>query len=88
MSAMYECIVEAPVSTVIALFAETDLFTKWMPNITEMTFLKEISNYRKLCSFKQHMPWPIAQRDLMVRFSGQYDQKNRAVLSVVKSIST
>jgi hypothetical protein len=52
MSAMYECIVQAPVSHVICLFAETDLFTKWMPNIYGMKFLKEISNYRKLSSFK------------------------------------
>lgn len=33
------------------------------------------------------MPWPIAHRDMLVRYSGQYDSKNRAVLSVVKSLS-
>jgi hypothetical protein len=52
MSAMYECIVKAPVHHVIALFAETDLFAKWMPNIYQMSYLKEISNYRKLVTFK------------------------------------
>lgn len=52
MSAMYECIVKAPITHVIALFAETDLFIKWMPNFYHMTYLKEISNYRKLIHFK------------------------------------
>ena len=87
MSAMYECIVEAPVSHVIALFVENDIFTKWMPNMYSMEYVKEFSNYRKLVHLKQSMPWPISHRDIMIRFSGQYDWKNRAVLSVVKSIN-
>jgi len=29
----------------------------------------------------------MSHRDIMVRYSGQYDWKNRAVLSVVKSLN-
>jgi len=57
-----------------------------MPNCTGSTYFKELSHYRKGGNITLSMPWPVAHRNIVCRTSGLCDEKNKAILCVVKSI--
>jgi hypothetical protein len=52
VSSLCECTVKAPLVHVLSLFAELDFFGEWMPNITDVTIEKQVTDYRGIYNFK------------------------------------
>lgn len=75
----------APLTSVLAMFAEIDIFESWMPMITQAKKIKAVTNYRGLYSCKQTMPWPIWPRDFIFYATGIFDKPNKTALVVLKS---
>ena len=87
VSVLSEAVVEAPLTHVLALFAEIDLFKHWFPNVTEASVLKEVTDYRGMYRCQQTMPWPIWPRDMVFSATGFLDRERLACLSVLKSLA-
>jgi len=87
LSSMSEVTIDAPICTVIAMFSESDLFKEWMPNVIYTEPVKELSHYRRLHHIKQHMPWPVANRDMVVRTSGMFEPEDKSLICVMKSVT-
>lgn len=86
VSSKSECIVKAPLTDVLCLFAELDFFKEWMPNITSVTIEKQVTDYRGIYNFKQYMPWPMWPREIKCMATGMYDRKNKACVSVCSPV--
>jgi hypothetical protein len=53
VSALCECIVDAPLVHVMSIYAEVDLFTEWFPSINSAEKIREITPHRALYLTKQ-----------------------------------
>mmetsp|Transcript_5808 Transcript_5808/g.5260 ORF Transcript_5808/g.5260 Transcript_5808/m.5260 type:complete len:198 (-) Transcript_5808:41-634(-) len=83
---MTECIVDCPILYLISLICETDLFPTWMPNITFCQTKIRYSDFRNIHEVVQRFPWPMSQRDIVLRVSASYNKERNAVLSFLKSL--
>lgn len=86
VSALCECIIDAPLVHVMSLYSEVDLFLEWFPSISEATKIREITDHRALFITKQKLPWPMWDREVCASVTGMFDRKNKGVLMVLKSV--
>lgn len=75
-----ECIIEAPIFNSLAIFAEVDLFNKWMPSLDFVKQLKQVSKFRRILHYSFKLPLFISNRDFVCSAVANVDKKNRAVV--------
>ncbi len=83
-----ECFIESPIFNPIAMFAEVDLFHKWMPALDNVTELKRITKFRRLLHYTVRMPLFFTNRDIVCSAVGNIDHKRKAVVFTLKGMES
>lgn len=81
-----EVICDAPMVNLLALFSESDLFNTWFPQVTGCQNFHSVTTHRGLYVVQQNMAWPVKPRDMIFSGSGVLDRKNRAVLTMLRTL--
>jgi len=58
-----------------------------MPDFHDLEWKKKVTDVKGCMYGKQHFPWPMAARDMAFHVTGVQDYKNKALISVSKSIN-
>ena len=83
-----ECVIDAPVYNPLAIFAEIDLFDKWMPQVDHIALVGRLSKFRRIIHYRFKMPIFFSNRDYVCSVVGNIDKEHKAVVFTMKSIET
>lgn len=86
ISSMAECHIESPLLNVVSMFTESDLFSEWMPGVTECKVQHVVTPHRMMIGVKMQMPWPMSHRDCVCKCAGLVDSDKIACMSIIKSL--
>ncbi len=79
-------IVNAKLETVASIFRDVPSYTQWMYNCSEIKTLQDNGNDRLIVYYVNRSPWPVADRDAVVRSSVTQDEKSGSGSVVIESI--
>jgi hypothetical protein len=83
-----ECIVKAPIFYPIALFAEVNLYSSWIPRLGYCHIEKDYSRFRKTVHCEIQIPWPFNDRDGVFHGYGTALPDMKSVIVVIRSLDT
>lgn len=83
-----ECIVNAPIFYPIALFAEVDLYSSWIPRLGYCNIEKDYSRFRKTVHCEIDIPWPFNDRYGIFHGYGTTLPEMKSVIVVIRSLDT
>ena len=75
-----EMLVKSSLSCLVSLLDDVANQKNWLYNITESKRLKTISKTEGVNYFVQTVPWPVTDRDMIVKYKLSQDQKTKVVL--------
>lgn len=78
-------IVNARLETVAAIFRDVPSYTQWMYNCREIKTLKDMGNDNLIVYYVNRSPWPVADRDAVVKTHVYQDHKNGTGVVVIES---
>lgn len=65
-----ECIINAPYINPTVVLIQHDLFKEWVPNLKECTVAAKQSVWNQLVHIEVDWPFPVADRDVVIDWSG------------------
>jgi hypothetical protein len=60
-------VVEAPLAAVLAVLEDADRGTEWMAHCVGAKIVERIDDHTRIVYNRTHLPWPLADRDALVR---------------------
>jgi hypothetical protein len=60
-------IVDAPVSAILATFKDVDRATEWMDSCNGSALVEDAGDWQKVVYNRTHAPWPVSDRDAVLR---------------------
>lgn len=79
-------VVEASVQDILAVLFDVSRNCEWVERCAESRVLKTIGETRRVVYSRSTAPWPVSDRDVIVRTSVQYDATTGNVRSGFKSV--
>jgi hypothetical protein len=62
-----ECVVDAPLMTIIGVFSDIPAFPEWIPNCREVRIIRWLDYPNSIFYVASHLPWPINDRYAILR---------------------
>jgi len=81
-----EMYMDQPMLPTLALFSETDLLGTWLTMLENAQDLGTPSRFRRILQYKAGMPWPVKNREAVMRALGVPDIDSASALIIMKSI--
>jgi len=78
--------VNARLETVASIFRDVPSYTRWMFNCREIRTLQDNGNDRLIVYYVNRSPWPVADRDAVVRSSVTQSEKTGSGVVLIESI--
>lgn len=89
ISLRFEAILDIPLLNVLALLYEIDLYSEWVPFLTQSEQLKSIHRASKVVYIKTSLPPPLADRDAFLYGIGvDYSVEDGSIMILAKSLDT
>ncbi|MDR3549769.1 MAG: hypothetical protein P4M11_16095 [Candidatus Pacebacteria bacterium] len=82
-----DCIINTHIFKPLSLFAEVDLYAKWIPRLSYCGVEKSFSRFRKTVQCVANFPWPFNDREGICHGYGTALPDQNAVIVVLRSIS-
>ena len=79
-------VVKADLYTVLAVLSDFDRHTEWMHSCFEAGLLKEIDDLNRLSYNRADAPWPVSDRDVVVRSKLTINEKRKMVIVNFRSV--
>ena len=79
-------IIRAPLINLLAVFAEAQLFSTWVPRCQRSEIIKSHSHFRKAADFEFELPLTISNRAFRVQANGIALPDEHAVIITMSSI--
>lgn len=79
-------VVKASVRDILAVLFDTAHNCEWMDRCVESRVLKEVGETERIVYTRTGAPWPVSDRDVIVRTSVQYDARTGQVRSPFESV--
>ncbi len=86
MSTMCEIEINAPLTHVLAVSLESDLYKDVQPMISDVKVFKTLSAFRELSWTLMKMPLPWGDRDMLCKTAGYLDAENKRFILIMKSV--
>lgn len=77
--------VNARLETIASIFRDVPSYTQWMFNCREIKTLKDMGNDNLIVYYVNRSPWPVSDRDAVVKSRVYQDQKNGTGVVVIES---
>ncbi len=71
--------VNAPVSAILAVFSDVPRATEWMDSCNASWIVSDMGDREKVVYNRTHAPWPISDRDAVLRNVLTFDEQRREV---------
>lgn len=81
-------VVEGHLLEVLAVLSDTPRNVEWMHHCQESRMLKQISEFERIIYNRTTAPWPVADRDVVLRSRAEVDTEKRTVLIKFASIQS
>ncbi|MBH23218.1 MAG: hypothetical protein CMH57_01915 [Myxococcales bacterium] len=72
-------VVKADLYTVLAVLSDFDRHTEWMHSCFEAGLLKEIDDLNRLSYNRADAPWPVSDRDVVLRSKVEIDRDKKRI---------
>lgn len=72
-------VIDAPIAAVLAIFHDVDRATEWMDSCNGSRMVADVAEYEKVVYNRTHAPWPISDRDAVLRNVLTFDENRREV---------
>ncbi|PIK16260.1 MAG: hypothetical protein CES88_05855 [Halobacteriovorax sp. JY17] len=72
-----EAILEAPLENILSLLRDVEGTIRWAPNMTEKRTIKEFNDLKATTYSNNDLPWPAADRDMILMNELRLDEKNK-----------
>jgi hypothetical protein len=79
-------VVYAPVAAILAVFSDVDRATEWMDSCNGSRVVADVSDVEKIVYNRTHAPWPVSDRDAVLRNVARFDEAERSVRLEFSSI--
>lgn len=86
-SVITDNIIQHSLDKVLACYDNLEILDAFMPDFNDLKWGVRVTDMKGIMYGKQNFPWPMAVRDMAFTCSGFKDSKNKAVVSVSKSIA-
>lgn len=80
-------VVDANLFQVMAVIDDADRHCEWMARCAESRVVKQLKGFDRVLYQRLDAPWPVADRDLVVRGSIRIDRDRRLVVSSFRSVN-
>lgn len=81
-------VIDASVVDILAVLDDTPNNTRWMHKCMEATLLKKVNEYERIVYNRTDAPWPVDDRDVVVRSKATVDRDKRLVVVRFSAIKT
>jgi len=81
-----EGILEAPIEQVMEVLRKVEISKDWMPDISEKYTVKDLSDYEAITYSVNELPWPFADRELLLHNKLSIDREDNYLVVDVYSI--
>jgi hypothetical protein len=82
----FKTILNFDISRVLSVLADNSRKLEWVPRMTQARVLEKKSEADIVIYYKYNFPWPLADRDLIIRNLGAYDPVTKLVSVDMSSI--
>ena len=65
-----EKVINAPMINLMAVLAEAQLYSEWVPMTRKSVVLGKVSNFRQCAEFEYKLPWPLHPRAMFIGACG------------------
>jgi len=79
--------IKASLSCLLAVISDVPHYTDWISNCSKATLLKKISPTEQLYYSISDVPWPISNRDLVMKNKIHQNKKTKVVYSISSFVS-
>ena len=79
-------VINARLENVASVFRDVPSYTQWMFNCREIRTLQDTGNDRLIVYYVNRSPWPVADRDAVIRSSVSQNEKNGTGIVLIESI--
>ncbi len=79
-------IVEAPLEVIVEVIRDVDAQPEWMADCIEARVIKKFNDNDYLVYSMNRAPWPVSNRDVVVRSKGTVDKANGKVTIIFKAL--
>jgi len=79
-------VIEAPVEQVMEVLRQVEISSQWMPDIEEKYTLKEVSDFEAITYSVNRLPWPLSDRELILRNALRLDAHRKYMVVDVYSV--
>lgn len=81
-----EAVLEASLERILALLRDVEGTIRWAPNMTEKSTIEEIDDLRAVTYSNNDLPWPAADRDMVLMNELRLDAENKYLVVDTYSI--
>jgi hypothetical protein len=74
--------VNSSLSTIISVLIDVPNYTQWIYNCSESNCLKKINNYSMIYYSVSDVPWPLYNRDLVLKNTVSQNKKTKVIYSI------
>lgn len=78
--------IDAPIERVIALLRDVKYANTWVPNLVERSYVEKISDIEAVLYDVTDMPWPVADRELILHHRLNYSKDGRFLILTFESV--
>jgi hypothetical protein len=78
-------VIDAPMEQVMEVLRKVEISEDWMPDISEKYTLKNISDYEAITYSVNELPWPLADREMILRNALRLDPRRKFIVVDVYS---
>lgn len=82
-----QAVIEAPVERVIAVLADADRRVEWMNRCVGSRAVERLGPWSQVTYNRTSAPWPLADRDTVVRVDTAFDVAGRRVMIAFRSVA-
>jgi hypothetical protein len=79
-------VIDAPLLAVLAVINDVDAYPQWMPKVRTARALARPSRYEVIGYSRMRAPWPVADRDAVVRARARFDRARGEVAVALKAL--
>ena len=79
-------VIDAPMDQVMEVLRKVEISEEWMPDISEKYTLRDISDYEAITYSVNKLPWPLADREMILRNALRLDTRRKYLVVDVYSV--
>ena len=73
-------IINSKIKNIVSILRDVDTATKWLPNLNERSYIQNISDIEAILYDVNAMPWPVADRELVVHHKLKISEDKRSLI--------